>query len=183
MNDSKMKDNYQGGRQHSFARHHNSSKTKLEENHAPEQELNTTVPKSDNFAIEISGVSKEYRQGRSAIEVLKNVSLSVKSGEIIGIVGASGSGKSTLLHIAGLLDQKFTGSVSIDGCNVRHLPPRHLDRLRLQHLGFIYQYHHLLSDFNARENVAMPQIIAGKPRDHALACADALYSRRNNQNT
>ena len=127
--------------------------------------------------IQLSNVSKDYYQGRSVVEVLKNINLSVKCGELIGIIGASGSGKSTLLHIAGLLDKNYTGAVSIDGSLTRDASSKTCDALRLKYLGFIYQYHHLLSDFNARENVAMPKLIAGCPEEKSLEEADELLAQ------
>ncbi|MES2215445.1 MAG: ABC transporter ATP-binding protein [Pseudomonadota bacterium] len=130
-----------------------------------------------NNILQLQNISKDYRQGRSAVEVLKNINLTVKAGELIGIVGASGSGKSTLLHIAGLLDRGFSGSVLINSIITNDAKPSACDALRLRHLGFIYQYHHLLSDFNARENVAMPKLIAGDDLEESLEMADQLLAR------
>ena len=177
---SKTYDSYQSGRQHSFARRQNSQSTTVvtTEVKRPPSPLKPEVYKaSDPISLEIRGVSKDYKQGRSTVEILKNVNLTVKSGKILGIVGASGSGKSTLLHIAGLLDSQFSGSILIDGQNTKTLSSRERDYIRLKRMGFIYQYHHLLGDFTARENVAMPQIIAGRPKALALEEADALLAR------
>lgn len=129
------------------------------------------------WTLELRNVYKEYRQGRSAVEVLKGINLLVKPGELIGIIGASGSGKSTLLHIAGLLDTKFIGDVLMNGVNTKGITAKALDEFRLKHLGFIYQYHHLLSEFNARENVAMPLIIAGVSKEESLNAADLMLNR------
>jgi len=115
---------------------------------------------NNKLVLSLKGVSKDYRQGRSVIEVLKNIDLEVYSGQMIAIVGASGSGKSTLLHIAGLLDSPSQGTVHIDGVSdalVSNL--KNANRIRLENLGFVYQYHHLLRDFTAQENAAMPLLI------------------------
>ena len=125
----------------------------------------------------LSGICKDYRQGRSVIEVLKNVNLEVAAGEMISIIGASGSGKSTLLHIAGMLDTADKGMVVIDDNKFNaseRVKNAHL--IRLNKLGFIYQYHHLLGDFTAQENVAMPMLIAGAKRDIAFEKAADLLS-------
>lgn len=110
--------------------------------------------------LTLEGISKDYKQGRSVIEVLKDINLTVSRGEMVSIVGASGSGKSTLLHIAGLLDVADSGSVSIDGVlDSRIANLRNANKIRLENMGFIYQYHHLLKDFTAQENAAMPLLI------------------------
>ncbi len=110
--------------------------------------------------LTLEGISKDYKQGRSVIEVLKDINLTVSRGEMVSIVGASGSGKSTLLHIAGLLDVADGGSVSIDGVlDSRIANLRNANKIRLENMGFIYQYHHLLKDFTAQENAAMPLLI------------------------
>lgn len=127
--------------------------------------------------LELSNVSKNYRQGDSVIEIIRHVNLSVNSGELVAIIGASGSGKSTMLHIAGLLDRKFEGEVIIDGTATKGVQDRVCESLRLNQLGFIYQYHHLLKDFTARENVAMPKLIAGCDYSVALKEADELLKR------
>lgn len=130
-----------------------------------------------NKVIELSNVSKHYEQGGSVIEIIRGVNLSVASGELVAIIGSSGSGKSTMLHIAGLLDRKFEGEVIIDGTNTKGAKNSICESLRLNQLGFIYQYHHLLKDFTARENVAMPQLIAGRDYSAALKESDELLKR------
>jgi lipoprotein-releasing system ATP-binding protein len=125
----------------------------------------------------LKDICRDYRQGRSVVEVLKNVNLEVMEGEVIAIVGASGSGKSTLLHIAALLDRADSGHVSVVGVmNVAKSLLKNAHQVRLQHLGFIYQYHHLLKDFTAQENAAMPLIIQGAPKDFALDKAAELLT-------
>ena len=125
--------------------------------------------------LSLKNICKDYRQGRSVIEVLKNANLDIMQGELTAIIGASGSGKSTLLHIAGLLDKPDVGTVSmscISQTKVSNLKYAH--EIRLQKIGFIYQYHHLLCDFTARANVAMPLFIAGVKMGEALEQADEL---------
>lgn len=128
--------------------------------------------------LELQNICKEYPQGTGVIEVLKDFSLKLYEGEIIAIVGASGSGKSTLLHIAGLLDKANKGSVIIDGKEIGS-SEKERTTTRRQKLGFVYQYHHLLKDFSARENVAMPSLIAGDDYSQALEDADNLLSKFN----
>lgn len=126
--------------------------------------------------LELKGICKSYKQGSFATHVLKDFFLSLSTGEIVAVVGASGSGKSTLLHIAGLLDRPDSGEIIIDGQSVTD-NDKMRTKLRLEHLGFIYQYHHLLKDFTARENVAMPRLIAGKNYEEALDEADTLLGK------
>lgn len=119
--------------------------------------------------LTLKGISKDYKQGRSIIEVLKNVNLTIHQKEMVAIVGASGSGKSTLLHIAGLLDTADSGEIFIDNVeDIRIKNLRYSNRVRLENMGFIYQYHHLLTDFTAQENAAMPLLINNIPRKEAM---------------
>ena len=141
---------------------------------------------SKENVLVLENICKEYDQAKTRIEILKNIDLTVKAGEMIAIVGSSGSGKSTLLHIAGLLDQPESGNIRICNVNCNGNKTSRNNELRLNYIGFIYQYHHLLKDFSARENVAMPKIIAGANRSRALEEADSqliklgLESRLNN---
>lgn len=136
--------------------------------------------------LRLEKVSKDFIQGSTCIEVLKNIDLSVNKGEIVSIVGYSGSGKSTLLQIAGLLDSKYEGDVTLEGEATKALNDFQKRELRLNKIGFVYQYHHLLRDFSARENIAMPALIAGKSYIEALDEADQyldnldMYNRRFN---
>ena len=132
---------------------------------------------NNKLVLSLKGVSKDYRQGRSVIEVLKNIDLEVYSGQMIAIVGASGSGKSTLLHIAGLLDFPSHGAVHIAGVSdtlVSNL--KNANRIRLENLGFVYQYHHLLRDFTAQENAAMPLLIKGMNKNEAMDRSEEILA-------
>ena len=125
--------------------------------------------------LALKGISKDYKQGRSIIEVLKEVNLTVHQKEMIAIVGASGSGKSTLLHIAGLLDTADSGEIFIDNVeNAKIKNFRYSNQVRLENMGFIYQYHHLLTDFTAQENAAMPLLINNIPKKEAMERAASL---------
>lgn len=108
-----------------------------------------------------TALAKKFTEGKISAEVLRDVSLEVKAGEMIAIVGPSGSGKSTLLHLLGGLDSPTAGKVEIDGINVHKLSEKAKGELRNKYLGFIYQFHHLLPEFSALENVAIPLLIGG----------------------
>src|SRR5690606_1113551 len=110
---------------------------------------------------------KRYTEGGATIEVLRDVSLHIAAGEMVAIVGASGSGKSTLLHLLGLLDTPSAGHVEVDGQKVDGLNETARSRLRNQRLGFVYQFHHLLPEFSATDNVAMPLIVRREKRQLA----------------
>ena len=124
-------------------------------------------------------LSKSFTQGGREIEVLAGVDLKVQHGESVAILGVSGSGKSTLLHLLAGLDKADSGVVKLAGDNLAMLTERELGSLRNRHVGFVYQFHHLLSEFDARENVAMPMLIAGEDRQSALEKAAELLARVN----
>ena len=120
------------------------------------------------------GLAKTYGQGPTAVEVLKAIDLDVTSSEKVAIVGSSGSGKSTLLHLLGGLDTPSAGSVVLAGSNLNQLSVKKLDQLRNQSLGFIYQFHHLLDEFSAVENVALPLRIRGLDNDESMDRASKM---------
>ena len=128
-------------------------------------------------ALALDGVGRTFIQGDVTLEVLRDVNLTIDAGEIVALVGPSGSGKSTLLHIAGLLERPDAGEVRIGGKVCRKLSDRGRTRLRRGHIGFVYQFHHLLPEFSAVENVMLPQMIAGTDRAEAREKADALLDR------
>ena len=125
----------------------------------------------DQPVIECRGLSKSFREGADAVEVLRGVSLSVARGERVAVVGSSGSGKSTLLHLLGGLDVPSAGEVKLLGRDFSTISDAERGRLRNESLGFIYQFHHLLGEFSALENVAMPLFVRRLPREEALARA------------
>lgn len=108
--------------------------------------------------------ARDIRKSYGSLEVLKGISLDIKKGEIISIVGASGAGKSTLLHILGTLDMADSGMLELNGITIQGLSDRKLASFRNQHIGFVFQFHHLLPEFTALENVCIPAFIAGKKK-------------------
>ena len=125
--------------------------------------------------LSLRGIVRTFIQGDRRLEVLRGVTLDLHAGEIVALVGQSGSGKSTLLHIAGLLERPDAGDVVIDGRSVREFADGPRTALRRKFLGFVYQYHHLLPEFSALENVMLPQMLNGLPRSQArLRAAELL---------
>lgn len=123
-------------------------------------------------------LSKSFTTGGGhVLTVLNGVDLEVRAGEKLAIIGVSGSGKTTLLNLLGSIDTPTSGKVVIKGHDISKLSGREQDRIRNQSLGFVYQFHHLLGEFTAQENVAMPLIIAGLPYDECLQRAAALLGR------
>jgi lipoprotein-releasing system ATP-binding protein len=128
-----------------------------------------------NFPLSLQGVERTFVQGDRQLQVLQGVSLDLRAGEIVALVGQSGSGKSTLLHIAGLLERPDGGDVVIEGRSAGQQNDRQRTMLRRKFLGFVYQYHHLLPEFSALENVMLPQMLAGLSRGQArLRALDLL---------
>jgi lipoprotein-releasing system ATP-binding protein len=126
--------------------------------------------------LEVRGLKRSFEQGGVIIHVLRGIDLNVSQGEIVALLGPSGSGKSTLLQAVGLLEGGFEGSIRIQGEEAANLPSDGRTRLRRDALGFVYQFHHLLPDFNAAENVVLPQLIHGAENADARARADALLT-------
>jgi lipoprotein-releasing system ATP-binding protein len=120
-----------------------------------------------DYALRAQNVCKHYAEGGARIDVLNHVDLSIAPGEMVAVVGASGSGKSTLLHILGLLDTPTTGLIEVAGQSSQGLSEAQRSRLRNRGLGFVYQFHHLLAEFTALDNVAMPRIVGRQDRQEA----------------
>jgi lipoprotein-releasing system ATP-binding protein len=127
-------------------------------------------------ALELRGVRRTYRSGEGELPVLRGVDLSLRPGEIVALVAPSGVGKSTLLHLAGLLEQPDGGKVIVQGRDAGALSDAQRTLIRRDQIGFVYQFHHLLGEFSALENVVLPQLIAGKPRAAARARAAGLLA-------
>lgn len=117
--------------------------------------------------LRLSNISKSYKNGTESLSVLNGAELSLSSGEIVALVAPSGSGKSTLIHLAGLLEQPDSGAVKINGVDVGPLADRDRTAIRLLAIGIVYQFHYLLAEFTALENIVLPQLIAGKPEREA----------------
>ncbi|MBM5570747.1 MULTISPECIES: lipoprotein-releasing ABC transporter ATP-binding protein LolD [Deefgea] len=130
-----------------------------------------------NFILTAKQLGKTYVSGKLATPVLTAVDFALSKGEVVAIVGASGSGKSTLLHCLGALDTPSSGEVSLLGQNPFALNEQARGQLRNQHLGFVYQFHHLLPEFTAAENVAMPLLIRRTPKAEALKTAEAMLDK------
>jgi lipoprotein-releasing system ATP-binding protein len=126
--------------------------------------------------VRLRDLKRAFEQGGQRIDVLRGVNLDIMPGEIVALLGPSGSGKSTMLQAIGLLEGGFEGSISLAGVQAEHLAGDERTQLRREHLGFVYQFHHLLPDFDARENVVMPQMIRGIDRADAHERADSLLA-------
>lgn len=135
--------------------------------------MNDTRPS----VLRCSGLCKTYEQGGFELHVLRNLDFTLWPGERVGIIGASGSGKTTLLNLLGGIDNPSAGTVEIGGRDISRLGAREQDRLRNETLGFVYQFHHLLGEFSALENVAMPLVIARRPYRECLRKAGELLAR------
>ena len=126
--------------------------------------------------VSLRGVTRSFEQGGTRIDVLRGVDLSVMPGEIVALLGPSGSGKSTMLQAVGLLEGGFGGTIEIAGQRADQSNSRARTLLRRDHLGFVYQFHHLLPDFDARENVMLPQLVTGVARAQAAERAEELLT-------
>jgi len=131
---------------------------------------------SETVVLRLQDVARTYLQGTSALEVFRNVDLALRGGELVALVGPSGAGKSSLLHMAGLLEAPSSGEVYVAGRAASKLPDMERTRLRRDFIGFVYQAHHLLPEFSALENVAIPQLISGATRGAAEAQARRLLT-------
>ncbi len=129
------------------------------------------------FVLECRGVERRFREGDSTLTVLSGVDLGVRASERVAIIGASGSGKTTLLQIMGGLDEPSAGEVYVDGRSMAHADEKAKGELRNRYLGFVYQFHHLLPEFTAQENVAMPLLIRRQPKREAMQAAAELLER------
>lgn len=130
-----------------------------------------------NNILEIKNLKRSYKTQAGVLEVLKGVNLSIKSGEIIGLIGPSGSGKSSLLHSAGLLEEWQDGEIYIIGEKVSQNDEKKRTNLRLNNIGFVYQFHNLLPEFTALDNVALPMMIAGNSFDKSRKRAEELLKK------
>ncbi|MCP4187367.1 MAG: lipoprotein-releasing ABC transporter ATP-binding protein LolD [Gammaproteobacteria bacterium] len=132
---------------------------------------------NDRLVIEASDLQKSYQQGKQAVTVLRGINFAVGKGESHAIVGVSGAGKSTLMHLLGGLDHPSAGDIRVAGQSISGLSESRLGELRNRHLGFIYQFHHLLPEFSARENIAMPLLVRRQSKQKAIAAADEWLER------
>ncbi len=132
---------------------------------------------SDNAVLECRSVVRRFREGSSMLEVLSGVDLTIDKGERVAIIGASGSGKTTLLQIMGGLDDPSSGEVIVNGKSMANTDETDKGVLRNQYIGFVYQFHHLLPEFSALENVALPLLIRRMKKDDAFAAAAGLLAR------
>ena len=130
-----------------------------------------------NWVIDCQKVCKTYQDGGLNVDVLHDLTLQIQAGESVGIIGSSGSGKSTLLHLLGGLDEPSSGSITLMGQEIAKLSQAKLGQLRNQYLGFVYQFHHLLAEFTALENVMMPLLVARKSRAEAQAAAAEILEK------
>lgn len=127
-----------------------------------------------DLVLSLDKVTRVFSQARARLDVLKGVDLEIRQGEVVALVGPSGAGKSTLLHIAGLLEKPDSGKIAISGQDCADLNDDARTRLRRHNIGFVYQYHHLLPEFSALENIVVPQIIAGLDKGKAKKRASEL---------
>ena len=137
--------------------------------------LGPSPPFQGHPPLEARGLRKHFLSGDgSELRILRGVELRVEPGEVVAVIGASGVGKSTLLHLLGALDRPTEGEVLVGGRTLSSMDPVALAEIRNRHIGFVFQFHHLLRDFSALENVAMPRRIGGAPEEEALARATEL---------
>jgi lipoprotein-releasing system ATP-binding protein len=135
------------------------------------------APTRTQIVLSIKGLSRRYKSGEGELTVLNGVDLDIAAGEVVGLIGPSGSGKSSLLHAAGLLEKPNAGEVTIAGQSGWALGDEARTRIRRNQIGFVYQFHHLLPEFDALHNVALPALIAGRPYREALGEAERLLGQ------
>jgi lipoprotein-releasing system ATP-binding protein len=129
---------------------------------------------SGGLPLVLAGISRGFREGEGRLDILANANLALHPGEVVALVAPSGAGKSTLLHIAGLLERPDSGEIYIDGVECGALPDSERTRIRRTKIGFVYQFHHLLPEFTALENLMMPQLIRGLDKNEARTRASQL---------
>lgn len=134
----------------------------------------SSAPQAVQSILRLDNVSRVYQSGASALTVLDGVNLDIAAGEIVGLIGPSGSGKSSLLHAAGMLERPSSGDVWIDGQSGWDLNDGERTNIRRNRIGFVYQFHHLLPEFDAIHNVALPALIAGRKRKEAMEEGERL---------
>jgi len=139
--------------------------------------MNDAVNNDRQIVLQCDKLTKSFREGGLSVDVLDSIDLTLYAGEQVAIVGTSGSGKSTLLHLLGGLDNPTSGEVMVDNHHMNHLDERTRGQLRNRVMGFIYQFHHLLPEFTALENVAMPLLLAGASTEDARQQATAMLER------
>ncbi|QHI95688.1 ATP-binding cassette domain-containing protein [Aristophania vespae] len=139
--------------------------------------MNDFSHQSQDYVLELKNLARSFQSGEETINVLAGLNFGIKKGEIVALVAPSGTGKSTLLHLAGLLEAPTKGSVIIEGFLTDKLNDKNRTALRRDEIGFVYQFHHLLGEFTACENVMLPQMAAGVSRNKARARAENLLSR------
>jgi lipoprotein-releasing system ATP-binding protein len=131
-------------------------------------------PIEQDVLLKVTGLEKTFVQGEQSLTIFKNLDLKLEAGELVALVGQSGSGKSTLLQLIGLLDKPTAGQIRINDQITQKMNDKARTKMRLSSIGFVYQFHHLLPEFTALENVALPQIIAGVRKDEAKDKAEVL---------
>lgn len=134
------------------------------------------TPLKKKSLLRVEGLEKTFVQAGESLTILKNLNMALDKGEMVALVGPSGAGKSTLLQMIGLLDSPTAGQIFVAGNDVSQLNEEERTRMRREHIGFVYQFHYLLPEFSALENVILPQMIAGKKRKEATIRAEKLLS-------